>query len=739
MPLPKLARATTVPQLAAFLMDPLKIRPSGRMPSLNLTQAEATAIAMYLLRDQANGKEGKAAQWVQGVSFEYFEGEFDASSNFNGLTPASSGVADHFTIASHKRAENFGFRFTGSIEIPATGLYTFYSESDDGSRIAIDGTVVVDSWSVHSANEKRGTATLSSGAHAIEVTYFDGGGESVLKVSWKGPGIAKQEIPENVLSHTGQGMNPLDEEIFVPDATKAARGKGLFVTLHCGACHDDGTGMHSVALKSLASLNTKRGCLDENVPASLPDYHLDESQRTALVSTLSNRGHWSEFLNPGAQVTQTIMRLNCLACHTRDGKGGPTDVRLAYFKVLGEADLGDEGRIPPHLTKVGAKLKPEWLVRVLSGKGSVRPYMATRMPDFGEANVRLLADIFEKADFSESAGASTELSERDAKFGRRLVGTGGLSCISCHTFAGHKSLGIPAIDLTTMFGRLHEGWFERYVVDPPALRPGTRMPSFWPEGKAVNQDVLGGNAKKQIEAIWAYLSKGTNADLPPGLVQGKIELVAQKEPIVYRNFIKGAGSRAIGVGYPEHANLAFDANDVRLALIWQGSFMDASRHRTGRGEGYEPPLGDRVLSLPSGPAFAVLSDLQQPWPGDVGKVGGFQMRGYQLDAERRPAFHYTWKGAEINDAPIPVAGELDSFFKRIITISGSVPPHSWFRAATGTKIELKSDGYSIDGRLTLKIVSSENPLVREMGGQTELLVPIVLKDGNVRIVEELIW
>src|SRR6266404_3367929 len=53
VPLSGLARKTTVEGLTRFLKDPLKSRPSGRMPSLYLTDAEATAISMYLLRAQA--------------------------------------------------------------------------------------------------------------------------------------------------------------------------------------------------------------------------------------------------------------------------------------------------------------------------------------------------------------------------------------------------------------------------------------------------------------------------------------------------------------------------------------------------------------------------------------------------------------------------------------------------------------------------------------------------------------
>ena len=56
MPLGQLASKTTPQALALFLANPLHARPSGRMPSLNLTNDEARAIAAYLLREQS-GKE----------------------------------------------------------------------------------------------------------------------------------------------------------------------------------------------------------------------------------------------------------------------------------------------------------------------------------------------------------------------------------------------------------------------------------------------------------------------------------------------------------------------------------------------------------------------------------------------------------------------------------------------------------------------------------------------------------
>src|SRR5262249_1721242 len=150
---------------------------------------------------------------------------------------------------------------------------------------------------------------------------------------------------------------------------------------------------------------------------------------------------------------------NCYACHTRNAKGGPTDARLAYFRVVGEIDMGDEGRLPPHITAVGAKLRPDWMHEVLVNHARVRPYMATRMPQFGAENVGSLAGLLERADARPQERPAPESTQRAAKYGRHLAGTGGLSCISCHVVGTYKSLGIPAIDLAMMSKRLKYDWF----------------------------------------------------------------------------------------------------------------------------------------------------------------------------------------------------------------------------------------------------------------------------------------
>jgi len=535
-------------------------------------------------------------------------------------------------------------------------------------------------------------------------------------------------------------MLPLDSEDFVLDSAKASKGKELFATMGCASCHALGNkALSTGSSKELVRLkDLQAGCLAETPAKGVPQFDISAAQRSSLRKALGDIAQLEKPLAVGQVIASTMARMGCYACHTREGKGGPTDSRLAYFRTIGDLDMGDEGRIPPHLTGVEAKLRTDWLRQVLLNKAAVRPYMATRMPQFGERNLTPLLSALTASStagsFNSNPGKEPDISQRDAKLGRRLVGVGGLSCVSCHTFAGHASLGIPAIDLTLMTQRLRFDWFHRYLIDPPALRPGTRMPAFWPGGEAVNKDILNGNTESQIKAIWAYLSEGAKADLPNGLVQGKKEIIAETEPVIYRNFIQGAGPRAIAVGYPEKVNLAFDANATRLAIIWQGAFIDASRHMSGRGEGFEPPLGNNIVKFPEGSAFAILEEKSAQWPAKAGKEAGYRMRGYRLDEKRKPTFLYEFNGIRIEDAIEPVSGEIDASFKRTLHFESPKPVKNlWFRAAAGNLAE-KGNAYVLDNKVTFKF-TGVTPMVREK----ELLVPIQFDGSTATLVEEIIW
>ena len=111
-------------------------------------------------------------------------------------TLVAEGVAAIPSEAVKPREEEFGLVFTGFIEVPETGLYRFYVDSDDGSMMKIHGAVVVDNDGPHSATEKSGAVALEKGLHPVEILMFEDAGQDLLRVSWRGPGAdAKAIVP----------------------------------------------------------------------------------------------------------------------------------------------------------------------------------------------------------------------------------------------------------------------------------------------------------------------------------------------------------------------------------------------------------------------------------------------------------------------------------------------------------------------------------------------------------------
>ena len=264
-----------------------------------------------------------------------------------------------------------------------------------------------------------------------------------------------------------------------------------------------------------------------------------------------------------------------------------------------EEDLGDEGRLPPTLTGVGYKLTREAIERIVSGSGAVRPYMATRMPSFGNDHATLLAHLFDEVD-APTDRPTFEQAGRHA-WGRELIGGDGLSCITCHNLKGRKSLGIPAIDLATSPRRLRREWFHEYLLSPLRFRPGTRMPSFWPDGDAATKSIAGGDTHRQIESLWIYLRDIDTEPLPIGLADpNAYELTPTDQPIVFRTFMQDAGFHAIAVGYPLGVHSVFDAEQVRWAYAWTGRFLDAGGKWDDRMCPPTMPLGDIKLQWPDG-------------------------------------------------------------------------------------------------------------------------------------------
>ncbi|WP_166830968.1 PA14 domain-containing protein [Thalassoroseus pseudoceratinae] len=756
IPLGGLAMKTTVSALSKFLKDPLQTRPSGRMPHLNLDSGEAQALAAYLLRDQYD----ESAQSVgSGLDFEFFEGKVSKSTDLENKEPTNTGTVKNFDLTQFTNSkgvslkntvkggapDNFAIRFHGAIEIPQDGEYRFWTKSDDGSVLRIGGKLIVSNEGVHAPVEKTGQVKLTKGRHSIEVIFYELGGGHELTVNWQPPGKKRGKIPADALFHDTAAMLPkgiAEGEQFQVDPELAKRGKEKFVAIGCANCHSTGeTRVQKIVKVDLnpANVEGNRGCLSDDVGPGRPRFAFSNEQRSALRKTVASLSDWHGPETAAEKIDYSMAALNCYRCHERDDKGGPDLLRSNYFGYLKHVDLGDEGRLPPPLDHVGVKLTDVGFREMLLNGQKYRTYMAARMPRFGRENVLWMAKSFNAADAGEVPSRQIPFNKNHIRVGRQLTGKKGLACINCHAYGEYRLPGAEGLDLLNVTRRIQPGYFHAFLKDPQGLKPRTRMPSGWPDGRSAYQDLLDGNADAQIDSIWAYLSVGEKGGLPSGLSPNNTNiLVPTDEPITFRSFLDGVGSHCILVGFPERTNVAFDANRIRTVVAWPGDFISARESWEGRGGQYAKIPSSNPMWLPDGPPLARLPSGESEWPKDVPKgqkigsnrtLEGWQFKGYRFDKNRVPTFLYQMPGGiEVEETyQTELVQDGTVLIRKLQISSTSDIPDLYFLAARGDAIQADTEReFVIDGDVRCQIASGTDsmPITRPVGNQKELLLPI---------------
>ncbi len=143
----------------------------------------------------------KVAKLSPGLSARYFEGEWSKLPDFDTVKAARDFIADTISLSDFARDEDYGLAFRGYISIPQDGLYNFGLSSDDGSRLFIGDSLVVDNDGLHGEGELPGEIALKAGYHPIYIPMFQSKGGEALWLSIEGPGMEKQSVPEAILFH----------------------------------------------------------------------------------------------------------------------------------------------------------------------------------------------------------------------------------------------------------------------------------------------------------------------------------------------------------------------------------------------------------------------------------------------------------------------------------------------------------------------------------------------------------
>lgn len=140
-----------------------------------------------------------------GLRYQYVEADEMDMGVLATAPVKSSGVTATPSIAIKQRKDKFGFVFEGWIKVEKTSGYEFFTSSDDGSLLFIDGKEVVNNDGNHGAEEKSGRCILEKGYHSFRLQYFDSGGGNELKVSYQPFGENKRLIDAAVLFHAPVG------------------------------------------------------------------------------------------------------------------------------------------------------------------------------------------------------------------------------------------------------------------------------------------------------------------------------------------------------------------------------------------------------------------------------------------------------------------------------------------------------------------------------------------------------
>jgi hypothetical protein len=144
-----------------------------------------------------------------GVKGEYFKGM-----NFENLVLTRTDHQIDFSWGNGEPdplvgADSFSCRWTGQVEAAFTETYTFYTNSDDGVHLWIDGKQLVNNWTDHGNTENKGTIDLVAGqTYSVVMEMYENGGGAVAQLRWESPRTPKQLIPAAALSYLVSANSP---------------------------------------------------------------------------------------------------------------------------------------------------------------------------------------------------------------------------------------------------------------------------------------------------------------------------------------------------------------------------------------------------------------------------------------------------------------------------------------------------------------------------------------------------
>jgi len=149
---------------------------------------------------QPLAKQVRANSIKDGLVTTWFKKSFDSTSLISGNSDGRF-IVKNISVPTEAEVPSFTLQFSGYIQVPDAGIYTFYLTSDDASRLFIADREVINNDGMHAPRERNGQVALGKGLHNFALDFIEGGGGYTLKLQYSKNGSERKDVPDSWFKH----------------------------------------------------------------------------------------------------------------------------------------------------------------------------------------------------------------------------------------------------------------------------------------------------------------------------------------------------------------------------------------------------------------------------------------------------------------------------------------------------------------------------------------------------------
>ena len=196
----------TIRHRVDWILTLYQLLPSGRKFSVTVKRGEESKDIFLTPRERAPiaAVPVNESDLEPGLSYRFYHGQYSLLPNFADLMPVREAVVTEVNLAEIRkdRQDEFAIQLKGLLQVPNDSLYRLVLQSDDGSRMWLNGKLVIDNDGNHQPQARGRMLYLAKGFHEIEIGHFEGNGAEDLQFLFERAGMnSLSPVPAEMLWH----------------------------------------------------------------------------------------------------------------------------------------------------------------------------------------------------------------------------------------------------------------------------------------------------------------------------------------------------------------------------------------------------------------------------------------------------------------------------------------------------------------------------------------------------------